>query len=227
MPYLCLSRHHVRSNAHKRHRQVHEAHPILISDRKGTYQIAYILAIDISGWETSKQVPLEEIRSLLIIGTDIEDIISMNRIKAIVVSKLHPEIILFIEERDGEKILFLILHVSIGNVLSGQFVSQCPIPVHIAHDAVHLLHGIAQGIQTADKTSHAGTQDHIHRYSELFDPPYNTHMRSTFGSAAAENKSNRWTIHPYLSHSRLHSRDSDGISLRVHTPASRRHRQNR
>ena len=113
VPDLRLAGNQVGGNAEKRDRKVDEIHFILIADRQRTYKIAYVLSIDITGRKASDQISLQEIGATLIIRTDIKHFVLMHRIIAVFVRQLHPEVVLFIIERDREEILLLVLHVGI------------------------------------------------------------------------------------------------------------------
>ena len=215
MPYLRLARYHIGCHAHKRHRKIPEVHRVLIAYCQGTYEVAYILAIYISGRKTSQQVLFQEIGSVLIIGSDMEDIMLMYRVETVLVLNLHPEIILVIEERDRNEILLLVFHVRIGNVLPREFVAQGPVPVHVTDNGVHLFGRVAQGIEAADKAAHACTQNHIHRDSEFFDVFDDSDMSRTFGTASAEDKSYSRAILAYFIHPHPHSFESGRISRRI------------
>ena len=113
VPDLRLAGNQIGGNAEKRDRKVDEIHFILIADRQRTYKIAYVLSIDITGRKASDQISFQEIGATLIIRTDIKHFVLMHRIIAVFVRQLHPEVVLFIIERDREEILLLVLHVGI------------------------------------------------------------------------------------------------------------------
>ena len=114
MPYLCLSGHHVSGNAEERNWKILEIHRILIAYSEGTYQIGYILTVNVSGRKAAKKILLQKLHPVfVIVCTDMKHIILMHRIKTVFVSDHLPVIILLIEERNGKEILLLVFHVSI------------------------------------------------------------------------------------------------------------------
>ena len=113
MPDLGFTGNQVRCYACIRNRKLLEICGILIADRKRTDKVADVLSEYISRRKASEQVLLEEVRTGIIIRTDVQHLMLMHGIISILIHHLHPIVVLLIVERDGQHVFFLIFCIGI------------------------------------------------------------------------------------------------------------------
>ena len=85
----------------------------------------------------------------------------------------------------------LVRHVCVRNL-----VRHHDGPLDVADQRVKLVVLVAEGIKAADKASHAGAGDDIHRDAEFFHVFDDAKMRQTARAASGEDESHRGTVLP-------------------------------
>ena len=75
-------------------------------------------------------------------------------------------ILLRIKEREGEQNLLLVFGFIVRNEISRNTVGEGDIPVNRPYERIHFMWRISKRIERTDKTAHAGSQNHVHGYSQ-------------------------------------------------------------
>ena len=75
---------------------------------------------------------------------------------------------------------------------------------------------VTQSVKASNKTTHTGSEYHIHRDAQSLDEIYRAYVCSSFGAASAEHKSHRGSVFPYCIHLCPHLVDSEGVPDRVY-----------
>ena len=97
-------------------------------------------------------------------------------------------------ERQGDEIALLAHLLVVGDEVLADLVGKGLVPVHPAHQRVQFIRAVTQGVQAADKASHAGAQNHVDRNLLLLQILDYGHVRSSLGPAAAEHEGDSRTL---------------------------------
>ena len=121
-------------------------------------------------------------------------------------------------ERDGKHVFLLVLLGRIGDIILGDIVAEHQIPVHRAHQRIHVCGIITQRIQAADQAAHAGTHDHVHGDMQLLEIAYHTDVGGTLGTSATQDQRHRGAVFGPADPVELpgHFLEGGGIAFRVH-----------
>ncbi len=98
------------------------------------------------------------------------------------------QVLVVIVVRNADEILVTVFAGVVSDIVVGDVVRHHDGPFDGTHQGIQLTGRIAQGVQAAHQTAHAGSGDHVHRDTQFFHIPDDAQVRQASGTAAGQDQ---------------------------------------